>query len=176
MTQINRLLILSILGATIILPEPGCSPAPEPGMYFYRAINDGCNCQEYRLADRPGRIEYLFRARYRMEEGVVTDIEIELTNNGPDSLFFDRGAIKVSSQNISYQYNDRFLPLPAMTIPPYRSDIVKLVGREINGKPDWNKIAGEQLRITIKGLHAGLRDLVSQTAIFVPDNPKVRKR
>src|SRR5258708_21620849 len=106
MTSPQQGFLLTVLAAALMLPEPGCSPAPEPGMYFYRAINDDCNCQEYRLADRPGRIEYLFRARYRMEEGIVTDIEIELRNNNPDSLFFDRGAIKVSSQNMSYQYND----------------------------------------------------------------------
>jgi hypothetical protein len=175
MTTSESLLFSLILAATLLLPEPGCAPAPAPGMYFYRAINDDCNCQEYRLADRAGHVEYLFRARYRMEGGIVTDIEIELTNNSPDSLLFDHGAVKVSSQNVAYQYNDRFLPLPAMTIPPHRHDIVKLVGREINGKEDWNKIAGEQLRITIKGIQAGQRTLASQTAIFVPENPKLRR-
>src|ERR1041385_2784604 len=134
MTRIKRLLILSVLGAVITLPEPGCAPAPEPGMYFYRAINDGCNCQEYRLADRPGRIEHLFRARYRLGEGGVPDIEIELTNNNRDTLFLDRGAIKVSSQNIPYQYNGKFLPLPALIIPPSQSDVDRKSTR-LNSSP-----------------------------------------
>lgn len=144
-------------------------------MYSYRAINDDCNCQEYRVADRARKVEYLFRAHYTMEEGIVTHIEIELKNNSPDSIFFDRGAVRVTSNNIAYQYNDKFLPLPGMTIPPHDHDVVKLVGREINGKEDWNKIAGEQLRVTIKGLHAGSRDLPPQTAVFVPENPKLRR-
>ena len=144
-------------------------------MYSYRAINDDCNCQEYRVADRGGKVEYLFRARYTMEEGIVTNIEIEFTNNSRDTLFLGRGAVKVSSNNIAYQYNDKFLPLPEMTIVPHGHDVVKLVGREINGKEDWNKIAGEQLRVTIKGLHAGPRDLSPQTAIFIPENPKLRR-
>jgi hypothetical protein len=175
MTTAKSLLFTLILAAALLLPEPGCAPAPEPSMYFYRAINDGCNCQEYHVADRPGRVEYLFKARFRMEEGIVTDIEVELTNNSADSIFFDQGAIKVSSENVAYQYNDKFLPLPAMTIPPHRHDVVKLVGREINGKPDWNKLAGEKLRITIKGLHAGPHDLPPQSATFVPDNPRRRR-
>ena len=115
-----------------------------------------------------------FRARYTMEEGVVTHIEIELTNNNRDSLLLGRGSIRVKSNNIAYQYNDKFLPLPEMIIPPYQRDVVKLVGREVNGKEDWNKIAGEQLRITIKGIRAGERELAAQTAIFIPENPKVR--
>jgi len=153
------------------LPEPGC--APSPGKYSYRAINNGCNCREYRVVDRARQIEYLFRARYRMEEGIVTNIEIELTNNSPDSLFLDRGTVRVTSNNVAYQYNDKFLPLPAITIHPHHSDVVKLAGREINGKDDWNKIAGEQLRVTVKGLRTGRRDLEPQTVIFVPENPKL---
>ena len=172
--DLKRCILLAILVAALALPEPGCAPS-SPGMYSYRAINDDCNCQEYRVVDRVEQIEYFFRASYRMEAGIVTSIEIELTNNSPDSLFLNRGAVKVSSNNVAYQYNDKFLPLPEMTIPPHRNDVVKLVGRETNGKEDWNKIAGEQLRITVKGIRAGARELQPQTVIFVPENPKLRR-
>jgi len=37
----------------------------------------------------------------------------------------------------------------------------------------WNKIAGEQLKVTIQGLRAGSHDLRPQTVIFVPENPKL---
>ncbi len=154
--------------------EPGCRALSPPASYSYRAINNDCNCLEYRVADRPAKVDYLFRARYTMEEGIVTHVEIELTNNNRDSLLLGRGYIKVTSNNVAYQYNDRFLPLPEMIIPPYQHDVVKLVGREVGGKEDWNKIAGEQLRVTIKGIHAGDRELASQTATFIPENPKLR--
>jgi hypothetical protein len=166
-------LVLAIAAAGLLAMEPGCASAP--GMFSYRAMNDGCNCEEYRVADRAARIGYLFRARYRMEEGIVTSVDIELTNNSSDSLFLDRGAVKVASRNFAYQYNDKFLPLPDMTIPPHRHDVVHLVGREIDGGGDWNKIAGEQLRVTMKGLHLGGEALSPQTAIFIPDNPRLRR-
>lgn len=170
--RLRRLFLAS--AAFIAILESGCRPPAPPSSYYYRAINNDCNCLEYRVADRPAKVEYLFRARYTMEEGVVTHIEIELTNNNRDSLLLGRGSIRVKSNNIAYQYNDKFLPLPEMIIPPYQRDVVKLVGREVNGKEDWNKIAGEQLRITIKGIRAGERELAAQTAIFIPENPKVR--
>ncbi|HYQ87475.1 MAG TPA: hypothetical protein VES59_09560 [Bacteroidota bacterium] len=150
----------------------GC-PFTPPEMFAYRAVNDDCNCQEFKVFDRAEKIGYLFRAHYVMDNGIVTHIGIEFTNNSRDTLFLERGAIKVASNNFNYQYNNKFLPLPALIVPPNQRDSVRLVGREIEGKDDWNKIAGEQLKVTIQGLRAGSHDLRPQTVIFVPENPKL---
>ena len=158
----------------LLLLHWGC-PFTPPEMFAYRAVNDECNCQEFKVVDRLEKIGYLFRASYAMDDGIVTHIGIEFTNNSRDTLFLERGAIKVASNNFNYQYNNRFLPLPALIIPPNQTDSVRLVGKEIEGKDDWNKIAGEQLRVTIQGLRVGSHDLRPQTVIFVPENPKLRR-
>ncbi len=166
--------ILAFAWGALILLHWGC-PFTPPEMFTYRAINDDCNCQEFKVSDRSEKIEYLFRAHYLMDDGIVTHIGIEFTNNSRDTLFLERGAIKVASNNFNYQYNNKFLPLPALVIPPNERDSVRLVGREIEGKDDWNKIAGEQLKVTIQGLRAGSHDLRPQTVIFVPENPKLKR-
>ena len=145
-------------------------------IYPYRAVSENCNCEEYWVADKQNKVGYLFQAHYRMEDGIVTSIEIKFVNNSIEPLRLDRGAVKVSSRNISYQYNDKFIPLTSMTILPNQSDVVQLTGREVSAKDDWNKIAGERLTVTIKGIRVGDRELPEQSASFVPENPKLENR
>lgn len=150
----------------------GCSATRST--YSYRAVTDNCNCEEFKLRDKQSRIEYLFRARYRMEGGVITNIEINITNHSRDTLFFDLAAVKITSRNVSYRYNDKFVPLPHIVILPSRSDIVTLSGSDLTGKDDWNKIAGEQLTLTLKGLRLREHLLSEQTVTFIPENPKMK--
>lgn len=145
-------------------------------MYSYRAINEQCNCEEYWVLDKAHRVGYLFTARYRMENGVTTSIDVKFVNNSSDTLSLDRASVRVSSRNISYQYNDRFLPLPSLTVVPKRSDSIHLSGKEVSGKDDWNKIAGEQLTITLKGVRLGGTELPQQSVDFIPENPKMGTR
>lgn len=143
-------------------------------MFVYRAVNDGCNCEEYRTRD--GEVEYLFRANYRMRSGILTSIEIELINHSnTDTLSTDVASTKVSSRNVSYQYNDRFLPMPSILIVPRERDVIRLQGKEVTGVDDWHKIAGEQLTLTIKGILIGKKQLKQQQLTFVPENPKLQQ-
>ena len=142
-------------------------------LYSYRAVSDNCNCEEYWVADKQNKIGYLFQAHYRMDDGIATSIDVKFVNNTKETLMLDRGAVKVSSRNFSYQYNDKFIPLPSLTIQPGRSEVVHLSGREVSAKDNWNKIAGERLTVTIKGVRLGERELPEQTASFVPENPKI---
>ena len=160
--------------------EPPINPPPVPVVpadksYAYRAINEDCNCEEYRANDAQENLEYKFRARYRMDTGITTSIEVEVLNNGSDTLFFDHATVKVASLNIAYQYNNKFIPLPSLTIPPRESDVVKLSGKETTDHDDWHKIAGEQLTITVRGLKLGVREVKSQSVTFVPENPIMGK-
>jgi hypothetical protein len=108
-----------------------------------------------------------------MRNGLQTTIEIEVINTSNDTLFFDLGTAKISSRNISYQYNNKFIPLPHITIPPFHSDIVRMTGSDVSGVDDWNKIAGEQLALTLQGLRLGEKSLKSQQVTFAPMNPKI---
>src|SRR5712672_2453590 len=123
----------------------GCAPTAH--FYTYRVITDNCNCEEYWVADKQNKIGYLFQAHYRMEDGIVTSIDIKFVNNTRETLTLDHGAVRVSSRNFSYQYNDRFIPLPSWSVQPGGSDEVHLSGREVSAKDDWNKIAGERLTV-----------------------------
>lgn len=165
--------VLALLSCLAFL-EFGCTGSYT--VYPYRAATNNCNCEEYRVSGSRDRVEYRFRAQYTMDNGIVTSIEIEFTNNsGTDTLMFEHSAVKISSRNVSYQYNDKFLPIPLSTIPPRHSDHVTLNGREVTGVEDWNKIAGEQLTITIKGLRLREKELPQQSVVFIPMNPKFGK-
>lgn len=149
----------------------GCANL-RPG-YVYRASTDDCNCEEFRVNDERNRIEYRFTARYRMDNGVVTTIEVNFKNRSDDTLFLDPGVVKISSRNVSYHYNNKFIPLPLLIILPGASDNVIMTGTDVSHKDDWNKIAGEQLTITLKGLKLGQNVLPTEAVVFVPENPKL---
>jgi hypothetical protein len=173
--------ILIAAGAALFLA--GCNPSPsrwsvpnEPSAdrsYAYRVTNDDCNCLEYTTTDKSGRVEYRFGASYKMQQGVLTDITVSLINRTSDTLFFERAAVRVSSRNVHYQYNNKFLPIPWDPILPRSSAIHKITGKEVTNASDWNKIAGELLSITIKGLRLADRELPAQTIDFQPENPKI---
>ena len=146
-------------------------------MYSYLAITNNCNCETYAVSDEQNHVDYRFRAHYAMERGIVTHIEVELVNNSnSETLSTDRASVKVSSRNIAYQYNNMFLPVPPLSVEPKNSDVVTLRGRQVTEEEDWNKIAGEQLTITIKGIMLGEKELPQQSVSFVPDNPKLGGR
>ena len=105
----------------------GCGAAPS--MYSYRVITEDCNCDEFRKADGKNNIEYVFRASYTMDHGISTTINVLLLNKSRDTLFLDGGTVRISSRNVSYQYNDRFVPLPHLIIPPFSSDFVRMTGK-----------------------------------------------
>ena len=167
MTHRNKLFFFTISLAII---AGGCSASRT---YSYRIITNDCNCEEFRARDRSNKIEYLFRAHYRMQGGIITNIEVEIFNHNRDTLFLDQGSAILSSRNMNYQYNNKMIPLPHLVIEPLRSDVVAMNGSDISGDEDWNKIAGEQLTLTLRGIRLGVKTLSQQTVTFVPENPKL---
>ena len=81
----------------------------------------------------------------------------------------------VSSKNINYQYNNKFLPLPDLVVPPGHSEDLDLDGKEVTASPTWKKIAGEQMTLTLKGMRLGDNMLGTQVVTFVPENPMLKE-
>ena len=46
---------------------------------------------------------------------------------------------------------------------------------EVTDAPTWNKIAGVQLTLTLKGMRMGENVLGTQVVTFVPENPMLRE-
>jgi len=149
----------------------GCT-VTQPG-YIYRVTTDNCNCDEYHVTDKEHRIEYRFSASYKMDHGIITTVNIEFFNNSRDTLFLDQGMVRISSKNIAYRYNNKFIPLPFITIPPGDHDHVDMTGTDVAQTDDWHKIAGEQLSVTLRSIRHGNGILPERTVVFVPVNPKI---
>ncbi len=150
--------------------EPERDPSPS-ATFGYLIQNENCKCPEFSTTDRKNPVGYTFQATYKMEEGFITSIKIGFENRSADTLFLDPGTVMVSSKNIDYQYNNKFLPLPDMAIPPGESEDLELDGKEVTSSPTWRKIAGEKLTLTLKGMRLGDTVLGTQTITFVPENP-----
>jgi len=149
----------------------GCT-VTEPG-YIYRVTTDNCNCEEFHVADKEHRIEYTFSASYKMDHGISTTVKIEFLNNSRDTLFLDQGMVRISSKNMTYRYNNKFIPLPFITILPGDRDHVDMTGTDMAQADDWHKIAGEQLSVTLRSIRHGERTMPERTVVFVPVNPKL---
>jgi len=165
----QRIHTLLFFTAAVIIA--GCAGGTE---YLYRISTDGCNCTEFHLRNESAGITYVFRGTYRMDHGVMTNVEVEFQNRSRDTLFLDPGAVRITSRNIQYRYNDKFIPLPELIILPSHSDVVHLNGSDPSQTNDWNKIAGEQLMVTLRGILLGRKELQEQTVTFVPENPKLK--
>lgn len=151
-------------------------PPPPNDVFDYEAANEDCQCKEYEVKDGRG-VEYTFRANYKVGNAIITTIEIEFRNKGNDTLRLDPGVIKVESRNVAYRLNGKFLPLPDMKIAPGNSDHLQLDGQDMEAVDrEWNKIAGEQLTVTIKGMRLGRHELSQQTVTFIPENPRMKER
>lgn len=169
--------LLVYTGAALAFWWNGCSTSRFPSSretYGYRAITDNCDCEEYVASDRDHKIVYRLRARYSMEDGISTVIDLEVSNNTADTVFFDHGTVKISSINIAYQYNDKPLPLGNLIVPPHDTRTIQFAGNEVTGQNNWNKIAGEQLTVVLHGIRLGAKELRQQSVTFVPINPMLK--
>ncbi|MFI5251465.1 MAG: hypothetical protein ACHQQQ_03440 [Bacteroidota bacterium] len=175
----------TIIASFLLVILWGCSPtirtsssdrSPGAATYDYFAVNDNCNCEEFTTTVPGKEIKYTFRANYSVETTIITYIEIQFHNNSRRVMELDPGVVKITSKNISYEYNDKFLPLPKITIHPHSKEQILLTGKDIRTSPnEWNKIAGEQLQIILKGMRLGEEDLPQQEVTFVPVNPQIKK-
>jgi hypothetical protein len=156
---------------TIVLS--GCTTFS--GVYPYRAVTGDCACEEYQTTDARVGVQYAFSAEYSVREGVKTRITVVIRNNNRDTLDLSLGYVKVSSRNVPYRYNGRFLPLTIENIPPGQERTLTLSGVVLETKTadPWHAIAGEELSIMLKGMRIRGKTLAPQTVHFIPTNPKL---
>jgi hypothetical protein len=174
----ERAYVLPVGTAVLLgLVAGGCSSiftSSSGDMYPYRATTGDCNCQHFTSADPQEPVRYEFTATYSVDTAITTEITVVVHNGSPDTLDMSLGAARVTSRNVRYRYNDRFVPIMIAAVPPHDQRTLTLVGSaagEASADP-WLPIAGERLVLTIKGLRLRAKELATQTVQFVPSNPK----
>ena len=152
----------------------GC--ASNSGMIPYSVTTRGCLCERFEVKDEDVPVRYEFSAWYRVDETITTRITVDISNNSRDTLDLSLAYIKVSSRNVPYTHNDRFIPVQLQQVLPGEKRILTLNGESIKRGDDdpWLKIAGEEVVVTLKGMRMRLRTLKSVIVTFVPKNPKLR--
>jgi hypothetical protein len=161
------LLLVSVLIA-------GC--ASNSGLIPYNVTTRNCLCERFETKDADVPVSYVFSAWYRVDEVITTQIVVDLINKSLDTLDLSLANIKVSSRNIPYTYNDKFIPIQIHHVLPGEKRTLTLNGESIKreGSDPWLKIAGEELVVTLKGMRMRFRTLRSLVVTFVPQNPKLR--
>lgn len=154
----------------------GCSSilkSPSSEEYPYHAMNNDCSCERFTTADPRVQVHYDFSATYKVDTKITTQITVVVHNETTDTLDMSLGAIRVSSRNVQYRYNNKFVPVTIPAVPPHDERTLTLVGSSADqetGNP-WLPIAGEEMILTLKGLRIRGRLLATQTIQFVPSNP-----
>jgi len=112
-----------------------------------------------------------------VDEGIATRVEIDIRNGSTDTLDLSLAYVRISSRNVPYRYNDKFLAVTIPSVGPGRAERLTLEGEAENlpTEDPWRAIAGEEVTITLKGLRMGGRSLKPQVIRMVPHNPKLAK-
>ena len=140
----------------------------------YLVTTDNCFCEEFTYRDEGANFTVEVAARYEVGERVTSIIELTFRNMGSDTLDLRQAFVKGTAKNVRYQFNNRFQPLPYVAVPPGESYTMVMEGgdTEIVADP-WHKIAGEQVRIELRGLMMGLRRVDPVVITMIPRNPKL---
>lgn len=149
----------------------GCGPATFP----YRVVTNDCFCDTFRISDAKASVTYSFSAVYRLDGAMSTTVTVDIRNGSSDTLDLSLAYVKISSRNIPYRYNNRFLPVTLMNVPPGETRTLTLHGDvDDTGRSDpWLAIAGEELTLTLKGIRVRGVAIAMQEVKFVPHNPKL---
>lgn len=159
----------ALLAVMAVLSFSSCSTS-----YPYLVTTDGCNCEMFLYKDARGRFEIEVTARYEVTDRINSTIELHYRNRSRDSLSLRQAFLKGASMNISYQFNDRFQPMPFVAIPPGGVYEMTLQGSDPQpGDDPWLKIAGEKIVLEIRGMLLGLKPLSPVVLTFIPYNPKL---
>ncbi len=151
----------------------GCSTSA--GVYAYRVLNNGCNCELFHLTDEKARVAYSFSGSYSVDGGIRTRLTVSIRNNNSDTLDLSLAYVQVSSRNIPYQYNGKPVPVTIPSIAPGEEKTLFLRGEAEDARlgDPWLAIAGEELALTIEGIRVKGKVLATEVIRFVPDNPKL---
>jgi hypothetical protein len=141
----------------------------------YRITNNECGCERYSTRDKQFEVSYIVSAKYTVKDGISSQINIELQNTTHDTIDLSQMYVKITSRNIPYRYNDKFLPIEVPFVLPESRQTLNLVGESLvsDNHDPWLKIAGEELVVTLKGMRMGMHELQQQVVHLVPLNPKL---
>jgi hypothetical protein len=141
--------------------------------YVYLIKNDNCNCKHYTYRDTQHHFAITYEAQYKVTDRIETTISLDFENNSTDTLDLRLASVSVQSENVHYEYNNKFLSLPYVVVLPGDSYEMTLSGRDINAEEHpWYHIAGEQVTITIQRLVIGNVNLDPIIVTMIPVNPK----
>jgi hypothetical protein len=155
----------------VLLVFAGCSTL----VYPYRVMNDDCSCEVFRSTDEQARVVYSFSADYSLDGVMKTRITVLIQNDNRDTLDLSPAYVKISSRNIPYRYNGRFLPITISGVPPGEQRTLTLEGEveDLKHRDPWLAIVGEELTVTLKGMRINGMQTAEQVVRFVPHNPKL---
>jgi hypothetical protein len=142
--------------------------------YPYLVLTDNCNCERYVHRDQAHKLEVEVSGTYRVSDRVFSTISISFSNRSPDTLSLRQAYLKGTSENVHYQFNGRFQPMPYVDVPPGASYTFKLEGADAEDVEEpWLRIAGERVTLEIRGLQLGDEILAPILVVLVPTNPKL---
>ena len=142
--------------------------------YPYLVLSDHCECEVYTYRNTRHNFEIEFRASYKLNDRIITSVEIQFRNNSRDTMSLKQAYLTGTSRNVRYQYNGKPRPLPYETIAPRATLNISLEGSDMeNVENPWLKIAGERVVLEITGLILGKTYLPPIRVELMPMNPKL---
>ena len=142
--------------------------------YPYLVLTDNCNCERYAHRDHVHKLEVEVSGMYRVSDRVFSSISISFSNRSRDTLSLRQAYLKGTSENVHYQFNGRFQPMPYVLVPPGTSYTFTLEGSDTEEVEEpWHKIAGERVTLELRGLLLGGETLAPILVVLVPTNPKL---
>jgi uncharacterized protein YcfL len=142
--------------------------------YPYLVLTENCNCERYVHRDPEHKLEVEVSGTYRVSDRVFSSITISFSNQSRDTLSLQQAYLKGTSENVHYQFNGRFQPMPYVLVPPGTSYALLLEGVDTDDiQEPWHKIAGERVTLEMRGLLLGQEVLGPILITLVPTNPKL---
>lgn len=142
--------------------------------YPYLVLTEDCNCERYVYRDPQHKLHVEVSGIYRVSDRVFSSIAISFSNQGGDTLSLRQAYLKGTSENVHYQFNGRFQPMPYDLVLPGQTVTVTLEGTDTDDVEEpWHKIAGERVTLEIRGLLLGQEFLAPILVTLVPANPKL---
>jgi hypothetical protein len=153
----------------ILLAGSGCA-----SRYPFILMVDDRVVRTQTIEDTANRVFYHYDASYTVKSKVSSRIILVITNNNRGKLSLGSGRIRITSRNIDYEMNGRFLPLPAVDIESYGKYELTFIGegRSVVDEP-WQLIAGEQIVLTLRGLLLNGKEIPGHVVRLIPVNPKL---
>jgi len=142
--------------------------------YPYLVLTDNCNCERYVHRDPEHKLEVEVSGTYHVKDRVFSSITISFRNQSRDTLSLRQAYLKGTSENVRYQFNGRFQPMPYVLVPPGTDYTLKLEGADTGDMDEpWHKIAGERVTLEMRGLLLGQEVLAPILVTLVPTNPRL---